>query len=141
MEHVRRILLVTAGLSVAGAVLGALASVCALAVLVVGSAIVHRSSLLLDTELLVPAAAVGAMCGVVLGPVTAWIALRRVPLGRAMLTATAGTAIGALLGTPLPFGSLLGALAGFSLSAFWLRRTASREQLAPPAVSPNVRCS
>lgn len=133
MERAGRVLLVTAGLALAGAILGAMASIGALAALVLGSSIVDRTSYSLDGEILLVAGTVGAICGVVLGPLTAWIALRRVPLGRAMLTTTAGTVIGSMLGTPLAYGSLLGAVGGFALSAIWLRRNTNRTQLNDPS--------
>jgi hypothetical protein len=122
MTRAGRIVLVTAGLSLAGAVFGAIASITALSALVLGSAIVDRTGYSLGGEVLLVAGTVGAMCGVVLGPLTAWVALRRVPLGRALLSTTAGTVIGAMLGTPFAFGSILGALGGFVLAVIWLRR-------------------
>jgi hypothetical protein len=130
MDRLRRILLVTAGLSVAGAILGALAAVLALILVVLSTATGSRTWLTISPDMVTVAAADGAIFGTILGPVTAWLALRRVPLGRAMLMTTAGTTAGALLGTPLPFGSYLGAVCGFLVTAYWVRRHARAPELA-----------
>jgi hypothetical protein len=92
----------------------------------------------------------GALLGAVLAPITAWFFLRRVPLGKALLHTTLGTAGGAAIGLvidrltlardwPLP-ASLLLALAGFLGAAIRLRITtrtpaagAGMQSAPPPA--------
>jgi hypothetical protein len=131
MSRVGRILLVTAGLSAAGAVLGALASVGALTAAIGVMALMGKAEFGLTTEVVSVAGRVGAVFGMVLGPLTAWLALRRVALSRAMLTTTGATILGAIVGTPLPFGSILGAVGGFLVATFWLRRHPSDKRLPP----------
>jgi hypothetical protein len=76
-------------------------------------------------------AGVGAGLGAVLAPITAWVFLRRVPLGRALAQTAIGTTLGAAFGlvlgsiglpapNSLPAG-LLGALIGFLAAAVRLR--------------------
>ena len=118
-----RILLVTAGLSVAGAVLGGLAATIALVTIVETTAYAARTWGTVTSDMLFVAAADGALFGLVLGPLVAWLALRRVPLGVTLLTSTAGTIVGAIVGAALPFlGPIVGAVAGFVGTALWLRR-------------------
>ena len=92
----------------------------------------------------------GALLGAALAPITAWVFLRRVALGKALLHTTLGTAGGAALGLvidrltlarewPLP-ASLLLALAGFLGAAIRLRITtrtsaagAGMQSAPPPA--------
>ena len=134
MSRVARILFVTAGLSAAGAVLGALASVGALTAVIGVMAVTGKAEFALSAEVLSVAGSVGAVAGTVLGPLTAWLALRRVALGRAMLTTTAATMAGAIVGTPVPFvGSIFGAVGGFLVATFWLRRHPSAKRVPSPS--------
>lgn len=83
-------------------------------------------------------AAGGAVLGAVLAPIAAWIFLRRVPLGKALLQTTLGTAIGAAIGLALDRAGIraltwvpagfAGALAGFVISAvrLWIVTRTSR---------------
>jgi hypothetical protein len=85
-------------------------------------------------------AAAGAALGTVLAPLTSWVFLRRVALGRALLHTTVGTTVGAAVGlaldgtglmlrTGVPVG-LVGAIVGFLAAAVRLRfaaRTPPRE--------------
>jgi hypothetical protein len=121
MSRVGRIVRVTVGLSAAGAVLGALASAGALTAVIGVMALTGKAEFGLTAEVLSVAGRVGALFGMVLGPLTAWLALRRVALGRAMVTTTGATMVGAIVGTPLPFGSILGAFGGFLVATLWLR--------------------
>jgi hypothetical protein len=75
----------------------------------------------------------GAATGAVLAPLTAWVFLRRVPLGRAIAHTAVGATIGATLGLVIPmFGlwrlgglaggtMLIGTLVGFLVAAVRLR--------------------
>ena len=117
-----RIVGVTAGLSLAGALAGAGVGVSM--TLVTGGFFGPASV----AQVLLSAAAVGAACGAVLFPVGAWTLMRRVPLGRALLwtliPSTIGAAVGlAFIGMTAPVG-VLGATVGFAAAALRLRRSA-----------------
>ena len=117
-----RIVLVTAGLSGAGVVVGAISSVAAVSLIAlieggVGSLVSREFHGLLGI-----AGAFGAVAGMIGAPALSWTLLRRVPLGRAMLFTAIGAVVGALGGEltrPLnPYartvpGVLVGALLGF----------------------------
>jgi hypothetical protein len=90
--------------------------------------------------IIAPGAAAGALLGAVLAPITSWVFLRRVALGKALLDTTVGTTAGAAIGlaldgarlTPRLFvpASLVGAIAGFLAAAIRLRfarRTPARQ--------------
>ncbi|HET9012002.1 MAG TPA: hypothetical protein VFN38_09325 [Gemmatimonadaceae bacterium] len=120
--HVTRILLVTAGLSVTGALLGGLAATLALVAIVTTTAFASHTLGTITSDMLLVAAVDGAAFGFFLGPIVAWLALRRVPLGVALIASTAGTVVGAIVGASVPFlGPILGAVAGFVGTALWLR--------------------
>ena len=117
-----RIALVTAGLSVAGGVVG---SVCSAAAVTLIAGIEGGIGTLVTRELaglLGVAAAFGGLAGMIGTPVLSWALLRRVPLGRAALFTAIGTIVGAVGGEltrPLnPYARtipavLIGALLGF----------------------------
>jgi hypothetical protein len=117
-----RIALVTAGLGVAGGVVG---SICSAAAVTLIAGIEGGVGLLASREfagLFGVAAAFGAFAGMIGAPVLSWALLRRVPLGRAALFTAIGTVVGAVggeLARPLnPYGRtvpgvLVGALLGF----------------------------
>ncbi len=76
-------------------------------------------------------AAGGAALGAVLAPLTSWVFLRRVALGKALLQTTIGTTVGAAIGLALDSvgftqkvavpASLVGAIVGFLAAATRLR--------------------
>ena len=85
-------------------------------------------------------AATGAGLGAVLAPLTSWVFLRRVPLGKALLQTTVGTTAGAAIGLALDGAGLMlrtgvpagvvGAIVGFLAAAVRLRfasRTSVRQ--------------
>ncbi|HEV7589035.1 MAG TPA: hypothetical protein VGO40_13035 [Longimicrobium sp.] len=128
MNRTLRIFAVTAGLLAAGAVAGALAAAGALLIgLWVSGERVGGSG----TEMFGFAAMVGAFFGGLLLPATAWIFLRRVPLGLAVLGTLLGTIVGGALGWVIRMGpneiqgGLVGAFAGFAAAALLLRLRAS----------------
>ena len=134
MNRPIRIAAVTAGLLVAGAIAGALAADAAL-LLALG---LKDGELALAGEALGFVAVVGALFGGVLLPITAWLFLRRVPLGLALLGTVIGTVIGGSLGWIVRYGGneinggVMGACAGFACAALLLRLRASapRERYA-----------
>lgn len=120
-----RVIGVTLGLSVTGAVLGGVAGVVALGIgLLVKAGLATFSHL---SVLLIPGV-IGAALGSVCAPLAGWLLLRRVPLGRAFAGLVAGTVLGGLAGwfSPWTFGLLLQpiatAAAGFVAAALVMRR-------------------
>ena len=117
-----RIALVTAGLSLAGAVGGSLCSVAAVTLIAgIEGGIAALGSREL-AGLLGIAAAFGALAGMIGAPILGWALLRRVPLGRTALFTAIGTIVGAVGGELTrslnPYarnvpGVLVGALLGF----------------------------
>ena len=85
----------------------------------------------------------GAVFGVVLAPIFAWLFLRRVSLGRAIAQTAFGTMAGLVVGALVdPSASFLFGLGGFAVASIWLRLSnhrASQDQLAKPP--HNVRCN
>ncbi len=113
----RRILVVTAGLVVVGAFVGAACGMIAGLVLAIGEP--GARSLLSSNPftLMALTAWFGAVAGGVGLPILGWIALRSVPLGRALGATALGTVLGAVLGQLMnPFnpnsGELPGVIAG-----------------------------
>jgi hypothetical protein len=139
MARTTRIIAVTLGLSVAGAVFGALAGAIALALslLLTGGGNVFSAETVF--VLSIPAK-LGGSLGAIGAPAVAWILLRRVPLGKAVLVTTIGTVTGgvtgwivgealrAVNGPTEPFGNelsgaILGAVAGFVAAALLMGRS------------------
>ena len=127
--RLRRILAVTAGLSVTGFVLGAV-----LGALLFGAAAALAAGARSDLEFPVIGAALRfGLLGLVLAPLAAWTLMRHVPLWRALGETALGTALGGIAGYlvpahswpfPSPFAPpLLLALLGFVLAALRLRVT------------------
>lgn len=140
MTRVGRIVAVTLGLSVAGAVLGAVASV--VAILLV-TAFTDQPPIPLHHDVLGFAAAFGAGVGIIAAPAGAWLLLRSVPLGRAMLWSVLGTIFGGVALWTAPIGhdqigrAVVGAVLGFLGAALVLRRTAARARpTRTPATAP-----
>ncbi|HZK77663.1 MAG TPA: hypothetical protein VFC35_02060, partial [Gemmatimonadaceae bacterium] len=129
------------GLGIAGALIGAVVGVFAMA----GLGLVRKGpGGVLDASVLFPAAAIfGSVAGAILGPLTAWLLLRRVPLWRAIAHTTAGTSIGILAGYALGPVLRLGILwpivigiVGFLIAAVRLRFA-----VAPLAIKENAPTS
>ena len=100
LPRVARIVLVTLALSGAGAAAGAVLGVAPVAVisLVLGGVEGMRNTV----EVWPFLAAIGGAIGAVLGPSLAWLLLRHVPLGRAILQCTLGGLMGFIVGVVLP---------------------------------------
>ena len=140
MARPARILAVTLGLTLTGAVFGGLAGVVAFALAIL---ITEGSIGAVDFQILPFAGYFGAAIGAVAAPAAGWLLLRRVPLGRAVVSTVAGAVAGGVTGWTLgeqfattldgvvsalgdPFVSaVLGAVAGFLIAAFIVRRRAS----------------
>lgn len=125
--RLRRIIAVTAGLSVVGFILGA-----ALGALIFGAASIVAAGVRPTLALPVVSAAMGCgALGLVLAPLAAWTLMRHVPLWRALGETALGTALGGIIGYLVPSDSwpfpfpflppLLLALAGFGVAALRLR--------------------
>ena len=99
-----RVLVVTAGLAVAGATCGGLAAAVALALALLPS---EGMVLFSDPGVLRLAAVVGAGIGSVLAPIAGWLLLRHVPLGRAFAGLTIGTIVGGVVGWFIPNSDLI----------------------------------
>jgi len=119
-----RVVGVTAGLAVASAVAGGVVADAVLA----GALLVSQGPLAVFRDPLVymVGGAVGAVCGLVCGPIAAWTLLRKVPLGRAILEPSVAAAIGGALGLFFAqpggiFAPIGGAIAGLLLAAIRLR--------------------
>ena len=84
-----------------------------------------------DATVVAVGVAAGAALGAVLAPLTSWLFLRRVPLGKALLQTTVGTTLGAAIGLAVDSvgpthrfivpASLVGAIVGFLAAATRLR--------------------
>ena len=130
MSQTGRILAVTAGLIAGGALFGALAAVATLAI---GFAAMGRAGEILDPVGLEMVATVGALLGGVLFPAAAWLLMRTVPIGLALIGTVAGTTAGGAAGW-LVAGTdfdqvvyaLIGGVIGFVFASVLLRVRAGR---------------
>lgn len=113
------VVVVTAGLVAVGAAVGAMVGVLVLATWLIPKG--RLLELLLDLEGILYGGTFGAVMGVVLGPASAWLLMRHVPLRKAVGGTALGTLAGSLpglLGDPLL--GFMGALLGFGAAAFLL---------------------
>ncbi len=120
-----RILLVTAGLSAAGTLVGAVTGVGALVVSLAASGELHGLRLNELLFILGLPALIGGVLGGTVGPAIAWALLRHVPLGVAFLVTAAGTTAGGIsgwfLGADQVIAAMYGAVIGLVLAALLLR--------------------
>lgn len=123
-----RILVVTAGLSVAGAVAGAFAGGIAFSFVLTlaGDPGLHLDALLI-------AGVVGAPLGAVTAPLLAWLLLRRVPLGQMFRGLSLGTMVGGVVGwlatvsaANIVINAVASAFIGCVVAALLLRRRVVR---------------
>ena len=155
MHGTARILSVTAGLVVGGAVFGAVAAVLAL---MIGSALSGTLGEVLHhgRGLLGFVSALGAVFGVALFPAAAWLLMRRVPLARALLGTGAATVAGGVLGWLVPardaftislgaqggpdqvLDAVAGAVLGFLAATVMLRMAAGRAEARREAARVSV---
>ena len=148
MARVGRIIAVTIGLSVTGAIFGALAGAIALLVVLALNGTLRHLALPALQMFAIPAI-IGAFLGALGAPAIAWLLLRYVPLGKAVAWSTVGTVAGGIIGWALAvvfpngspgidatvdntvLGAILGAVAGFLASAIVLRLRASVGKVSP----------
>lgn len=127
-RRTRRVAGVTVGLTVAGALAGAIISSATLAIL--GVLVDGPGGFPHVWDAFVLAAVVGGALGGVLTPSAAWILLRRVPIGRAFgitaISTAVGGAVGLLASALNPLVAIGGAVIGFAVSVGWLRRKGHR---------------
>jgi hypothetical protein len=135
----RRNLAVTAGLAALGGVVGAVMGVLSLAVIAVATTagLIHSGARDGPPDFFLGALAAGSFgagVGSVLAPIAAWSLMRHVPLWKAILQTTAGTALGVVVGyfsAPLFQARLLGPIVfgvtGFLAAAVRLRLTRPRK--------------
>ena len=111
MPRFFRLARVVVGITVACAAAGATAGIlCGVAV----AALLGGPNGVSYTRIFGTAAAIGAACGLILGPPAMFGFLRRVPLDRLFGEIIIGTTVGGLLG--IPFGSLPLAVIGFAIA-------------------------
>jgi hypothetical protein len=143
-DRATRIAVVTAGLSAAGAVFGAVCAAASVAIIAVSAAGVAALGSGGTWGIMGASAGFGALVGTIGAPMLGWGLLRHVPLGRVLVVTALGTILGALIGEwsrPLnPYsrvlpGVIAGAFIGFLLSGvtLWLharrrKKTASVER-------------
>lgn len=132
--QLKRVAAVTAALAVAGALVGAVCgAVMMLAFILVegtGGDPAHEFFALVAWG-----AMVGAALGAVLGPLSAWLLMRHVPIGLAIGGTALGTLAGAVIGIFVSGlgGALAFGLGGFAVAAIalWLRTPRGSRAAAP----------
>ena len=124
MSRATRILAVTVGLVVAGALFGGVAGALTLFVSIAITEGVRLA--LLQPLALTVAAAVGAAIGAIAAPSAGWLLLRHVRLGKAVAVTLAGTVAGGMLGWVRHNDPVALAFLGFAVSAIGLWLRASR---------------
>lgn len=138
MISLKRAIVVTAGLSGAGMMLG---GVCAATAVCIAVAFESGISALLSSVSLwnlLRIAATGAVIGGIAAPAYVWAVMRRVPLGAGAASTALGTVVGAIVGNRIaPINSsgmsytpgiLCGALVGFVLAGVLARMVWGRSR-------------
>ena len=103
-----RVLAVTGGLLLAGGVVGGLVGGGLLGIFAAIEQIAGSGRGLPPLRVFGFATGAGAVIGAVTGPPLAWLLLRRVPIGKALLHTGVGSVIGGLLGGVLAFTGIAG---------------------------------
>jgi hypothetical protein len=122
MIRTNRVVVITFGLIVAGAVFGGIAGCLAFAI---GFSISDGLGEM-DLRILPVPAFLGGVLGAVTLPIGAWVLMRRVPLGLVVLGCVLGTVIGAVVAWVTPIGhdrllnTVIGGFAGFLSAAVLL---------------------
>lgn len=137
--QLKRIAAVTAGLGIAGALVGALCG----AVMMLVFILVHGTGgdpMREFVGFLGWGAMVGAALGAVLGPLSAWLLMRHVPIGMALGWTALGTLAGAIIGIFVSGlgGALVFGLGGFAVAALALWIGMPRGSRAAAARDPSA---
>jgi len=138
-----RVMTVTGGLLLAGGIVGGLVGGGLLGIFATIARITGAETGLPPLRVFGIAAGAGAIIGAVTGPPLAWLLLRRVPIGKALLHTAVGSVIGGLLGGVLTFTGITGRNAfpwffatvfagyvGAALRLWLISRRAPRSRLA-----------
>ena len=133
MVSPRRVVAVTFGLVGAGALFGGIAGGIALLIAWVPTEGLPSTAAEVWGALGL-GAVYGAPIGAIIGPPTAWLLLRHVPLGRLFMGTAAGTIVGGVFGWLIPstesldqpMNALLCAFSGFLAAALFMRISARR---------------
>jgi hypothetical protein len=128
MVSFTRVLAVTGGLVIAGVIAGAVAAGCALALSLI---LLGEWRAAVDIGFWKFAGAVGAVIGGVAAPVTAWLFMRHVPLGRMIAQTTLATIVFGGVGFAMHLNPLIAAPAGFLAAAARLAIVTPRRRLSP----------
>lgn len=125
----KKVVLVTLGLAVAGAAVGAVLGALVLSGMLV--AMEGWGDFTSDPSVPLVGATFGGLFGAVLGPLAAWLLMRSVPLGKAIGGTALGTAVGAAAAIALGGAPLIPlSLAGFAVAAVYLRVRSGRTRRA-----------
>ena len=137
-----RVAVVTLGLALCGAVMGAVCATIAVSLALITHSPHEFLSGFAPPPLLLAAGLAGAAMGAVSAPILAFGILRRVPLGRAIVLTALGTIAGAVVGEMVapvnPYaagwtpGIVRGALLGFVMAGVILRLTVRRPGPSAP---------
>jgi hypothetical protein len=132
--QLKRVAAVTVGLGIAGALMGALCG----AVMMLAYILMEGVGALIAVEgtgghsvggfvghMVLEGMLFGAALGAVLGPLSAWLLMRHVPIGLALGGTALGTLVGAVIGIIMSGleGALVFGLGGFAVAALalWIR--------------------
>ncbi len=114
MPSISRILAVTGGLMIAGIVAGAVAGGFALALSLI---LLGDWRAAVDLDIWRITGGVGAVIGGVAAPLTAWLFMRHVPIGRMIVQTTLATIVFGGVGFALHLNPLIAAPVGFLVAA------------------------
>lgn len=132
--RITRILAVTGGLAVAGVVAGAVAGGAALALSLI---LLGEWRAAVDLGIWRFAGVIGAVIGAVAAPLTAWLFMRHVPIGRMIAQTTLATIVFGGIGFALHVNPFVAAPVGFLAAAARLAVvTPRRRELSPDFADP-----
>jgi hypothetical protein len=120
-----RVLLATLGLVATGFVVGGL---CAGVTMVILATLAGEWRELLRPGFWILSGVIGGSIGAVAAPVLAWLCLRHVPLGVAILQTAIGTILGAVAGSVLAINPVTSALVGFTVAGLRLALATRRSR-------------
>jgi hypothetical protein len=139
----KRILIIIAGLSLTGAIIGGLLGIGAMALLLAVRDF-YVEGRVTAAGLLGAAGTFGAVAGAVLAPIAAWTLMRSVPLWRAIGEPALGTTLGAVIAMLIELepgtsfgvvGPAIGGVIGFVAAAVRLRLAYRKKRRDPVAIA------